>query len=90
MPKSQAKPDRPSDLLARELLQLYDDLTMLNACTAFVLEALAEALVRGDRAGSRSTEGAMFCTQWLSERTIEIERRLKGIQRKAHSVARPH
>lgn len=87
MRKSQTKPDTPSDLLARELLQLYDDLTALNACTAFILEAFAEALARGNGADSRSANGAMFCVQWLSDRTIDIERRLKGIQRKAHALA---
>ena len=84
MPKSRTKPDTRLDLLARDLLQLYDDLSALNACTAFVLQAL----VRGDGTNSRSAEGAMFCTQWLSDRTIELERRLKGIQRKVHSATR--
>lgn len=88
MPKSRIKPNRPSDLLAKELLQLYDDLTALNACTAFVLGALARALVREDGANNRSTEGATFCVQWLGDRTIEIERRLKEIQRKTQAAAR--
>lgn len=84
MSKSKPKPD---NRLARELLQLYDDLTALNGCTAFVLDALAEALMRASGADSLSAEGAMFCVQWLNDRTIEIERRLKAIQRKVHAAA---
>ena len=65
--------------LARELLEFYDELTALNACSAFVTQALAAVLVKGNGLDERSATGAVFCAQWLNDRTAELERRFKKI-----------
>lgn len=65
--------------LGRELLQLYDELTALNACNAFVMQSLASTLVRGEGLDERSATGAVFCVQWLNDCTTELEQRLKQI-----------
>ncbi len=69
--------------LARELLQFYDELTELQACNAFVLQALASTLVKGEGLDERSAMGAMFCAQWLNDRTAEMEQKLNRILSKA-------
>lgn len=69
--------------LARELLQFYDELTALHACNAFVMQALASALVKGEGLDERSATGAMFCVQWLNDCTTELEQRLKQILSKS-------
>jgi hypothetical protein len=66
-------------LPARELLKLYDELTALHAASAFVMQALAAAQVYGGGLDERSATGAVFCAQWLNDRTVELERRLKHI-----------
>ena len=65
--------------LARELLQFYDELTALNACSAFVMQALASTLANGGGLDERSATGAVFCAQWLNDRTAEMEQKLKHI-----------
>ncbi len=76
---------RPGELatqqewLARELLQFYDELTALHACGAFVMQALASTLVKGEGLDERSATGAVFCTQWLGDRAAEMERKLKHV-----------
>ena len=65
--------------LARELLQFYDELTALNACSAFVMQALASALANGGGLDERSATGAVFCTQLLNDRMAEMEQKLKHI-----------
>ena len=65
--------------LARELLEFYDELTALHAGSAFVMQALASALVKGEGLDERSATGAVFCAQWLSDRTAELERQFKSI-----------
>ncbi len=67
--------------LSCELLEFYDDLTAHHACNGFVLQALAAALVNGDGVDERTATGAMFCTQWLNDRSVELEQRLKKIQK---------
>ena len=47
MPSPEKNADSQTDLPANELLKLYDELTALNACSAFVMQALAAALVNG-------------------------------------------
>ncbi len=71
-------------LPARELLQLYDELTALHACNAFVMQALAAALANGGGLDERSATGAVFCTQWLNDRTAEIELQLKNVVSQAY------
>ena len=66
--------------LPRELLEFYDKLTALNACSAFVTQALAAALVKRDGLDERSATGAVFCVQWLNDRAAELEQRVKKIQ----------
>ena len=73
-----------TDLPARELLKLYDELTALHACSAFVMQALAAALVSGGGLDDRSATGAVFCAQWLNDRTAELERQLKNIVSQAY------
>jgi len=63
---------------------MYDELTALNACNAFVMQALAAALVNGGGLDERSATGAVFCTQWLNDRTAELERQLKHIVSQAY------
>lgn len=67
------------DSSARELLRLYDELTALHAANAFVMQALAAAQVYGGGLDERSATGAVFCAQWLNDRAVELERRLKGV-----------
>jgi hypothetical protein len=69
--------------LARELLQFYDELTALHASSAFVMQALASTLAKGEGLDERSATGAVFCTQWLNEHTAELEQKLKNILSKA-------
>jgi hypothetical protein len=79
MPSPERNGDRQTDLPARELLKLYDELTELHAGSAFVMQALAAALVNGGGLDERSATGAVFCAQWLNDRTAELERQLKNI-----------
>ena len=43
--------------LARELLQFYDELTALHACSVFVMQALASMLAKGEGLDERSATG---------------------------------
>jgi hypothetical protein len=63
---------------------LYDELTALHACSAFVMQALAATLANGDGLDERSATGAVFCAQWLNDRTVELERQLKNIVSEAY------
>ena len=85
MPNSESNVDSQTDLPAHELLKLYDELTALHACSAFVMQALAAALVNGGGLDERSATGGVFCTQWLNERTAELERQLKHIVSQAYA-----
>ncbi len=73
--------------LARELIEYYDDVTAHNACSAFVMQALAAALANGGGLDERSAAGAVFCTQWLNDRTAELEQQLKKILAHAQASA---
>lgn len=64
---------------ASKLLGLYDELTAVHASSAFVMQALAAALLNGGGLDERSATGAVFCVQWLNERTVELEGELKLI-----------
>ena len=64
-------------------LELYDELTELNACGAFVTQALAAALLKGGGLDERSATGAVFCAQWLNDRTAGLEQEVKKIQARA-------
>lgn len=79
MPRSADRAGRQKDLLARELLGFYDEVTALNACSAFVMQALASALVNGGGLDGRSATGAVFCAQLLNDRTAEMEQKFKHI-----------
>jgi hypothetical protein len=85
MPKPEESFHRKTVSLARELLEFRDELGALNACNAFVMRALAGAMVNEEGMDSRSATGAMFCAQWLSDRAVELERRLKRIQGQARA-----
>ena len=85
MPNSERSADTQMELPARELLKLYDELTAINAASAFIMLALAAALVKGDGLDERSATGGVFCAQWLNERTVEMEQRLKDIVGRAYS-----
>jgi hypothetical protein len=58
-------------------------LTALNACNTFVLRALTDAMLRGEGMVGRSATGAAFCVQWLDNRAVDLERRLKNIHERA-------
>lgn len=73
--------------LTRELLQFYDELTALNACNAFVMQALASTLAKGESLDERSAVGAIFCAQWLNDCTTELEQGLKEILSKSQEFA---
>ena len=66
--------------LDHELLIFYDDLTAFHACNGFVLQALAATLANGEGTDKRTATGAIFCTQWLNDQSVELEQRLKKIQ----------
>ena len=85
MPSPERNVDSQTDLPARELLKLYDELTALHACSAFVMQALAKVLVNGGGFDERSATGGVFCAQWLNERTAELERQLKHIVSQAYA-----
>lgn len=85
MPSSAKTVDKRTNLPAPELLRLYDELTALHAGSAFVMQALAAALVNGGGLDERSATGAVFCAQWLNDRTAELERRLKNIVSQAYA-----
>ncbi len=86
MPSPKKTADRQTDLPARELLKLYDELTALHACNAFVMQALAAALVNGGGLDERSATGAMFCAQWLNDRTAELEQQMKNVVSQAYTA----
>ena len=71
--------------LAHQLLQFYDEVTALHAGNAFVMQALASALVKGEGLDERSATGAVFCAQWLNDRTAELEQQLKNILSQAQA-----
>jgi hypothetical protein len=85
MPSPENNVDSQTDLPKRELLKLYDELTELHACSAFVMQALAAALANGGGLDERSATGAVFCAQWLNDRTAELERQLKHIVSQAYA-----
>jgi hypothetical protein len=85
MPKSQDRRTKKITSPAGELLELYDELTALHACNAFVMQALAAALVNGGGLDERSATGAVFCAQWLNDRTAEMEQQLKEIVSRAYA-----
>jgi hypothetical protein len=87
MPEAQGNVDKGMDSLSRELLEFYDELTALHAGNGFVLQALAAALANGGGVDERTATGAMFCAQWLNDRSVELEQRLKKIQMQAHIAA---
>jgi len=79
MPSLEENAGTQTDLPARELLALYDELTALNACNAFVMQALAAAAGRWWRVGRAfGDRGECFCAQWVNDRTAEIERQFQG------------
>lgn len=78
--------DKQTNLPASELLRLYDELTALHACNAFVMHAMATALVSGGGLDECSATGAMFCTQWLNDRTAELEQQLKRSVARAYAA----
>lgn len=69
--------------LKRELLHFYDELTTLNACNAFVMQALTSTLAKDEGLDERLATGAVFCVQWLNDCTIELEQSLKQILSKS-------
>lgn len=83
MPGQQKLADKGADSLKADLLALRDELSALNACTAFVLESLSDALSDREGSGGRSATGAALCVEWLGDRAIELERRLKSIHERA-------
>lgn len=85
MPDPERNADSQTDLPAQELLKFYDELTALNACNAFVTQALAAALLNGGGLDDRSATGGVLCVEWLNERTIELERQLKHIVSQAYA-----
>lgn len=72
-----------SHSLPRDLLEFYDELSAVNACNAFITQALAAALVKGEGLDERSATGAVFCVQWLNDRSAELEQQVKKIQARA-------
>ena len=83
MPKPRELSHGKADSLARDLLEFRDEFNALNACNAFILQALAGAMVSEDGMNSRAATGAVLCAQWLDDRAVELEQRLKKIQDRA-------
>lgn len=71
MPGRNESSKRPKQTTS-ELLDFHDELTELNACNAFIMQALATALTNGSGLDERSSTGAVFCAQWLNDRTVEL------------------
>jgi hypothetical protein len=87
MPNSAKYKNRQKNSLRQELLEFYDEFTALNASSAFVMQALASAIVSSGGLDERSASGAVFCAQSLNDRTIELEQRLKKILSQAQGSA---
>lgn len=83
--RSRPHRNRPQRSLATDLLHFYDDLTALHACNAFVTQALASALFQGGGLAERASTGAVLCSQWLDDRTQELESQLSTIRARAKS-----
>ena len=75
------------DSTSPDLLQLYDELTALHAASAFVTQALAAALIDGGGLDDRSATGAVFCAQWLNERSAALDGQLKALVSESAIVA---
>jgi hypothetical protein len=88
MPKPHPPKQSPIESFATDLLTFYDDLTELNACTAFVLRSCAAAMAGEGGMAARSAEGAVFCSQRLIDRAVELELRLKKIGERERRVTR--
>lgn len=78
MPNRSESIRRPTQS-ASELLDLYDELTALNAGNAFVMQSLAAALTTNHGLDERAATGAVFCAEWLNDRAVALEDRLRGI-----------
>lgn len=87
-PARTAAKSKAGKQLAVELLQLYDDLTAVNASTAFVLHALSSALEDHALPSSRATVGGVFCVHWLNDRMQVLEKQLRNIRKRAATVRR--
>ncbi len=87
MPRPEGKKRGQKAPSPHELLEFYDDFTELNACIIFVLQACASGLANGG-ADERVANGAVFCVQWLNDRTRELERRVEKIRRRVRGAAR--
>ena len=85
MPSPERNVDSQTDLPAHKLLKLYDELTALHSCSAFVTQALAAALLNGGGLDERSATGGVLCAEWLNERTAGLERQLKQIVSQAYA-----
>ena len=85
MPKPQDCGTKKITSPAGELLELYDELTAVHASNTFVMQALTAALVKGGGLDERSATGAVFCAQWLNDRTAGLERQLKNIVSQAYA-----
>lgn len=89
MPKLRKRLQGKANSVARDLLEFRDEINALNACNAFVLQALAGAMESGEAMSSRAAKGAVLCAQWLGDRAVELEQRLKNIRDRAVADARP-
>lgn len=88
MARIQRNRKKQLDLLGHELLSFYDEFTEQNACVLFAMQAFAAALACADAADQRSVTGAMFWIQRLNDRALDLEQRLRDIQKKVHDVRR--
>lgn len=70
MPRTEQARDRKPSHLERELLDFYDEFTAQNARVLFIIQALAAALPNGSGLDERAATGAVFCAQWLNDRTM--------------------
>ena len=65
--------------LARDLQDLYDEMTEFNDCCAFLCDAFC-SLVAEEEALETSTEEGLTClSYWLQQRITTMKARLKGM-----------
>jgi hypothetical protein len=74
------------EVLAADLLALYDDSSEFNACCAFFCDAMASfSRNKEDCLDETSAQGLRFFSEWLKERSMALKGELETAWRTASS-----
>ena len=74
-----------SSSVARELLNLYDNVSEFNDCCAFLWDAFASLAAEEEALDTSTIEGLECLSHWMKQRMVEVKRQIKEIQEKACS-----